>query len=195
MKMGLGLGTGISTALLAIVMALPITAQASVMQMELISGNDCSGVFGSGFSNCRVDGSPSIIKYNESLAVSEISVNYPSIDGSEFVFSDPDTDNVTGTWTYNPGVGDPAVRFWSAKAGPEFYLFYMTPNVGDGRSEAQSVTTGTWITPLERELSHIVFYDTGSFPPVQIDEPATLVLLGLSLLGFGLGVRRKAASS
>lgn len=193
-QVGVGFGTGISAALIAIVMALPIPAQALFLQMELIDGNDCAGVFGKGFSNCRVpgNGSPSIIKFDADLDVDEISVNYPTIDGTEFDFSGLGTDNKTGTWTYTPddlGIGeDPAVKFWTAKAGPEFHLFYMTGvNIVD-RSMAESVTTGEWETPDGKELSHITFYDTGEFSPV--DEPATLVLVGLSLLGLGLSRRR-----
>lgn len=183
---------------MAITMALPIPAQALFVQMELIPGNDCAGVFGRGFSNCRVpgNGSPSIIKFDDDLDVEEISVNYPTIDGTEFMFSGLGTDNATGTWTYTPdnlGVGeDPAVKFWAAKAGPEFYLFYMTAVDIQDRSIAESVTTGEWETPLGAELSHITFYDTGQFPPV--DEPATLMLLGLALLGLGLSRRRIVTS-
>jgi len=197
-KLSAGFGTGISVALMAIAMALPIPAQALFLQMELIPGNDCSGVFGSGFPNCRVDGSPSIIKFDQDLDVEEISVNYPTIDGTEFEFTNLGTDNTTGTGTYMPddlAIGeDPAVRFWAAKAGPEFYLFYLTVADVQNRSMAESVTTGTWETPLGQALSHITFYDTGAFPPVEVDEPATLVLLGLSLLGLGVSGRRKATS-
>ena len=109
-------------------------------------------------------------------------MNYPSVDGDEFEFEDAVDDNVTGTWINDPGTGDPAVRFWSAKAGPDFKLFYYTPGEFDDRSMAIAVTEGTWSTPDGKELSHIVFYDSGDFPPV-VDEPATLVLMGLALVG------------
>jgi hypothetical protein len=194
-QVGIEFGKGVAAALMAIAMALPISAQALFLQMELIDGNDCAGVFGKGFSNCRVpgNGSPSIIKFDDGLGVEEISVNYPTIDGTEFGFSGLGSGNASGTWTYTPdnvGIGeDPAVKFWTAKAGPEFYLFYVTAADTMDRSVAIAVNTGDWVTPDGKDLSHITFYDTGDFPTV--DEPATLVLLGLSLLGLGLSRRRK----
>ncbi len=164
------------------------------LQMESIPGNACAGVFGRGFSNCRVDGSPSIIKFNQDLNVSEVSVNFPSIDGTEFMFGDAVEDNVSGSWTYSPDVleDDPLVRFWSAKAGPGFKLFYYTPDMTGDRSDALPVTAGTWTTPDGKELSNLVFYDSGEFP--SVDEPAALVLLGLALAGLGVSRRRRSAA-
>lgn len=197
------IGGALAAFVTVLALAIPGAAQAVplVQVMELLPGNDCSGYFNiglkNGFPNCRVDGSPSIIKFDEDLDVDEVSVNYPTIDGSEFSFSGLGASNSSGTWTYTPndlGVGeDPAVRFWSAKAGNGFYLFYVTPGGVLNRSLAESVTTGTWVTPSGKELSHITFYDTGDFPPV-VDEPATLVLLGLSLLGLGVARRRRSVA-
>ncbi len=194
---GFGLVVAMTLAVLGLGVSGPATAtviDGMYLQMESIPGNACAGVFGRGFSNCRVDGSPSIIKFNQDLNVSEVSVNFPSIDGTEFMFGDAVEDNVSGSWTYSPDVleDDPLVRFWSAKAGPGFKLFYYTPDMTGGRSDALPVTAGTWTTPDGKELSNLVFYDSGEFP--RVDEPAALVLLGLALAGLGVSRRRRSAA-
>ena len=108
--------------------------------------NDCSGVFGQGFANCKIPSkfdpneSPIIIKFNFSDGVpGAIEINsglFPTIDGSEFSF-DFTGDGATGTWTYNPGAGDPGINFFVAKGGPDFNLF---SNLGDPLSD-------DWFTP------------------------------------------------
>lgn len=159
------------------------TAVASgAVVFENINGIDCSGVFGQGFDNCTVDGSPSIIKFVGALdAVDDSNSAFPTIDGTEFTFSGLGTDNSTGTWTYTPNdPEDPAIRFWVAKAGNGFNLFYDGTS-GD-RSSSVPVFTGTWSTPQEKGLSHITFYNTGR--EVQIPEPSSLLLLGAGLSGL-----------
>ena len=139
-------------------------------------------MFGQGFENCAIpdefdlDNSPIIIKFNFSDGVPgaiEINSLFPSIDGSEFVLTG--TGGASGTWTYNPGAGDPAINFFVAKGGPNFNLF---DNPGDPNSD-------TWSTPLNpggnpANLSHIDFYDTTNGNGVP--EPTTLLLLGRACL-------------
>lgn len=172
--------------------SLPTLASANFI--VTLPGNDCSGVFGQGFENCKVPAiydpnqSPVIIKFDVTTSgnfSSEINTGlFPSIDGSEFFFSGSGS---TGTWTYTQGLGDPDINFFVAKGGPNFNLF---SNLGDPNMDS-------WFTPTNPNngrlfgLSHLTFYDTGSTPPQEIPEPGILALLGLGLLGIGAARRQK----
>ena len=170
----------------AALMALASATSATLV--ATISGNDCAGVFGQGFEDCSVNGSPVIIKfdgYGEG-SFSNIEINsslFPTIDGSEFSFDIPFPDGSLGDWTYVPGDGDPAITFFVAKGGPNFNLFSVD---GGGLS-------GTWNTPTNSNngnfygLSHLTFYDTeGPTPPTGLPEPGTLLLLGGALAALSL---------
>jgi hypothetical protein len=99
-------------------------------------GNDCAGVFGKSFTECVAPAmpgtdlktpSPIIIKFNfnEDGTVGEVEINplFPSIDGGEFSWVFGEDGTGTGTWTYTPGAGDPAITSFVAKGGPEFNFF------------------------------------------------------------------------
>ena len=169
-----------------------------------IGGNDCAGVFGTPFADCKIptndpvawpgldfgaaQGSPIIVKFdavetNGVISGYTVLVNsslFPSITGAEFTLTLNDPEGKTGTWTYTPGVGDPIIRAYVAKAGPEFNVFLND----DG-----NMLSGLWSTPDGKGLSHLAFYDTG----VPIPEPASLALLGMGLLGLGFAARRRRA--
>ena len=166
---------------------------ASAAFIETFEGNDCAGVFGTPFAACtipaRIDPNetPVIIKFNFAggdFTVDEINAGlFPTIDGSEFSF-DTSGDGGIGTWTYNPGAGDPGINFFVAKGGPNFNLF---SNLGDPLSD-------DWLTPTNPAndqpfgLSHLSFYDTDNGG--QVPEPTTLLLLGAGLFAAGFARRR-----
>jgi hypothetical protein len=161
---------------------------ASADFIQTFAGNDCSGVFGQGFANCKIPAnidpneSPIIIKFNIGGEIEINSALFPTIDGSEFDLN-LDNGGATGTWTYTPGAGDPTINFFVAKGGPDFNLF---SNLGDPLSDA-------WFTPDNpggnpSDLSHISFYDTDGGG--QVPEPTTLLLLGAGLFAAGFARRR-----
>lgn len=130
-------------------------------------------------------------------------------------FTDTVAGNSTGTWTYNNGIHTyPDIRFWVAKSGNGFRLFWLIEdnmnNVCIAGNESQStdnlnlacmtsaisVTTGQWITPAgnngnNKSLSHITFFgglctgpECGAPVTTPVPEPTTLVIFGLGLLGL-----------
>jgi hypothetical protein len=212
---------GAREGLITLLLALASVGTASATTIPVggtTEGNDCSGVFGTGFNTCAIPAnthpgvehpaSPVIIKFSFAGGIFSIAVEdgepainsalFPTIDGSEFEF-DIETnptcqlDARCGTWTYVPGAGDPAaiVTFWAAKGGPSFNLF--------ADDSGGPVTTGTWLTPLvgmnnnPSELSHLTFYDTGASPPPPngAPEPGTLLLAGAALAALGMLRRRR----
>ena len=166
------------------------SSMASADFIQTFPGNDCSGVFGQGFANCKIPANidpnetPIIIKFDFDPETPEtIEINsalFPTIDGSEFDFSGTGS---SGTWTYTPGAGDPLINYFVAKGGNFFNLF---SNLGDPNSD-------DWITPTNPNnnqpfgLSHLSFYDEGGGG--QVPEPTTLLLLGAGLFAAGFSRR------
>lgn len=193
---------------------LSMPASAATVSAEF-AGNDCSGIFSgtsSGFEGCVIsfDGvelSPVIAKLDidDFGNVTYIETNqslYPSIDGSEFTLS-YDGDMSSGSFTYNGTAPDPNVRYWAAKAGPGFNLFWTVADsevAAGGACEtstlnlaclqaAQDVFSGSWYTPGGKDLSHLTFYNHGVIP-----VPAAAWLFSSGLLGLIVIARRKRAA-
>ena len=201
-------------------------AQANtVITQYFAGGNDCSGFFGKPFDECNVSVvdssgttqylSPVIAKFDESLLVEDTNETlYTSIDGTEWSFSnevDNGTDtNIAGHWAYSPGTNDPSIRYWAAKSGTGFNLFWTVNDsavsVGGACENAANyntyqclnsaivTTSGSWVTPDNKSLSHITFYDTGAKPPSEIPVPAAVWLFGSGLFGMVVVARRKKAT-
>jgi len=178
-----------------------VSSVASAAFVATIDGNDCAGVFGGSFPECKVpalydpDETPIIIKfdYNSETGLFSTTINsalFPTITGSEFSFDFDVSDGGTGTWTYTPGVDDPVINFFVAKGGPDGFNLFS--NLGDPNSD-------TWFTPPtpgvpNAGLSHLSFYDSDG-GEIPVPEPGSLALLGVGLIGIaGLARRRKSAA-
>lgn len=202
-----------AAAAVTLITAFPLQSALSAVVSRDFSGNDCSGYFGTGFDSCtifinsngeKIELSPVIAKYGSDLTLSETNGTvFPSVDGTEFSFTNTTTSNKTGTWNYTPGAGDPGTRYWATKAGNNFRLFWEVQSsaVASGGAcdvtdvytlgclnEALTTTTGDWTTPSNKSLSHITFYDTGT---TVVPVPAAVWLFGSGLLGLAGVARRK----
>jgi hypothetical protein len=190
----LAIGLAVPLFLGLLVFASPADA---LLQSLQFSGNDCPGTFGQPFGSCVAFGSPVIIKFD--VDEGEIEINsglFPTIDGSEFDFI-PDLNNslTFGSWTYTPGPGDPEIKYWAVKGGPNFNLMW---DGDEDPNSATSQTANSWISPTgcgqgglsPCGISHISFYNTGDeFLPVP--APSTLVLLGTALSLLAVARRRR----
>ncbi|NMG58549.1 MULTISPECIES: PEP-CTERM sorting domain-containing protein [Cyanophyceae] len=188
-------------------------AQAANLVWGTQSGNDCSGFFGTGFENCEVNGSPVIAKVDyedDNIAEWETNSMFPTITGVEWTFDDDGA--ASGTWTYTKDdSADPDIRYWVAKGGNSFNLFYHIADDADASAcmganafsseclqQAIVSTTGEWFTPNtpgpvgnQAGLSHLTFYDTKNGEPNPIPEPATIFGLGAIALASRF-LRRKS---
>jgi PEP-CTERM motif len=167
--------------------------------IDTFEGNDCSGLFGQKFEECRVPedlsgvkgGTPVIIKFefNDDGDVTATFINsalFPSIDGSEFSFDFGDDGNTgTGSWTYVQGVGDPEISVFAAKGGNIGFNLYST----DGDYSDVEFVTPNNPNGSPAGLSHLTFYDTDG--DIDATEPGTLALLGLGLFAIGMSRRRR----
>ncbi|MDX2367623.1 MAG: PEP-CTERM sorting domain-containing protein [Colwellia sp.] len=176
--------------------------QVSVLITEGIT--DCSGqnayfnTLGNSFDACSI----SVLKEDNTLAyLSDVLIKFDFNDngaiqqttvGDQYIgdidgdsFGDQSSDisfddgtNTSGEWIYNQNnYTYPDIRFWTAKAGNDFLLFWQVDSaeiptncsseIGDlsnlsfaCMNLAQSVTEGTWSTPHNNAngLSHIAFF-------------------------------------
>lgn len=147
----------------------------------------------------------------------QISSNYDGqVQASDFDVTFNGT-NTSGSWVYNDNQFKyPDIRFWTAKAGNDFKLFWQVDsteipaNCLTGTNDfnlsyacmslAESVTTGSWTTPVNgggqiAGLSHITFFgglcsekdmnlDSNCETTQQVPEPTSIALLALALLGI-----------
>lgn len=186
--------------------AIPMFAAAPAQAAHLIkvfSGNDCVG---QSFSQCvatqsgtNVTGgalpSAVIVKYNgnqqdgdlDPFDLDEISTNFPSIDGSEFVVGFNETSHVL-SFTYTPVANDPAVHYYAIKQANSYALYYDANPILNGMIDLD--------TPFGRQggdFSHITFFNSGTAVP----EPGTwaMMLFGFGAIGFAMRRRKPTAQN
>src|SRR5690606_31416029 len=107
------------------------------------------------------------------------------------------------TWSYSPGVSDPAIKYWVKKQGNDFTLYWEVA-VACGSvnlaclQAALSITSGNWTG----DFSHITWYDSvpsgGGGGNENIPLPAAVWLFGTAVAGsagFGAWRRRRASIS
>lgn len=187
-------------------MASPILIQ------HQLPGNDCSGYFGQGFDSCQIfvneDGqdvkiSPVIAKYDGNGNVEDVNDRYQDTFSGSEISMDLDKEE----WNYTPGTGDPGIRYWAAKGGNNFNLFWYVDSANAAAcdsdagvftlaclEQAMAVTEGSWTVPLDRGLSHLTFYNSEQ-PYITVPEPGTIALLGLGLFGLGIARRKSKAAA
>ncbi|SEK87140.1 PEP-CTERM protein-sorting domain-containing protein [Colwellia chukchiensis] len=222
-----------SKALLAcvcVLIAMPSMATFTSLQSASFSGNDCSskknavfheaGYNGyNGFNACRIaidDNLGNTVYLADVIAKFDTNGSSPSytesgqfaadIQQSDWSFGNVGKNYKTGTWTYTGG--SPGIKFWTAKAGNGFNLFWLVDNTPEASNACQpstftlaclnlakTVTSGSWTTPLNKKgnprgLSHITFFGgttqpcTSNCGSTTVPEPQTMVLLALALLGL-----------
>jgi hypothetical protein len=175
----------------------------------------------SGFSNCRI----SINENGQIEYISDVIAKFDTVENSANVIFETSTqyendvaesdwdlsgnnngnlsDESTGTWSYTGGY--PGIRFWTAKAGNDFNLFWTVESTTVGNScdtmfsysclsLAVVVTSGSWTTPTNpnngkgKGLSHITFFNggecTGNCGSTSVPEPTTIFIFAIALLGF-----------
>lgn len=161
-------------------------------------GQDCpiTGPNGSnGFSGCwatqdgiatSAGGDPTASRSVAQIGLTgttDISTNYPTIDGSEFTLT-LDTSSNTLFFTYLMGTGDPVLHYISIKQADGYELFYDAAGFASGTTYSFALNNYFLNNP---GVSHITVYDsTGAVP-----EPATWGLMLLGFAGVGVAMRRK----
>lgn len=203
----------------------PLVANAGIISADF-EGNDCSGFFGTGFDACQIFGydenerieiSPVIAKFGDDSEVNDTkfptaSLNDFDVTGfGENVSDDSDNESL-GHWnisgSFDPTF-DPGVRYWAAKGGNNFRLFWQIDDNDENASAcdtdpfnltclnlAQVVTGGNWDTSglggKDPAISHLTLYN--SEPPRMVPEPASLLLFGIGMFALGF-IRRQNVHS
>ncbi len=163
------------------------------------SGDQYSGYYiGTVLSNQDDKGAlESLIqKYFDDLSYEISSIDKIDIDdgepyesGATTILIDSGTDSKSGSWELSNSY---VAEFYTVKAATEFALYYVDPEVNSGLW-----WTGHLLTPNGKNIpgiSHFsaVYTEGNNQPPENlVPEPATMILMGVGLLGLGFGLRKK----
>tara|TARA_R110000744_G_scaffold131883_2_gene240088 strand:- start:1563 stop:2198 length:636 start_codon:yes stop_codon:yes gene_type:complete len=194
------------------------------LSFQVDGDNDCgndkyfhNSANGNGFSACEIfykDPDGSNVQYldvsSDVLAKFDKDTNNwsYSADALDISFSG----NKTGSWEYNrQNTSSPDIRFWTAKAGNGFKLFWMVDDTLTAQAAcnpdaftldclnlAKAVTGGSWSTPSGKGLSHLTFFggtddnDTPctNCPVIAVPEPQTIILFGFAILALATRQKR-----
>ncbi len=113
----------------------------------------------------------------------------PYESGATTILIDSGTDSKSGSWELSNSY---VAEFYTVKAATEFALYYVDPEVNSGLW-----WTGHLLTPNGNNIpgiSHFsaVYTEGNNQPPENlVPEPATMILMGVGLLGLGFGLRKK----
>lgn len=190
----------------ASMVAMASSAQAAIVVGDgfavggLHGGNDCALGGGVGFSGCWItangttttqppaDQNPSrvVAAIGTNGSTSDISTNYPTIDGSEFTVSFNGTSHVL-SFLYGAGAGDPILHYITIKQANGYEIFYNSAANGFASGTTYTFDLDNYFGRQSDSFSHVTVWDSAGGVP----EPATWAMMLVGFGGIGMAMRRR----